>query len=357
MEYLPYFLHRVGLIGNEFYLNPTQEQLEEASVDLIIVGNGIDSVVAIDGQAKIVSNTIVNAAIKFGLESCDTIAEAIDALARKFGKTKRHYNQPCSIDEQIIKTIRQQSELPLTKLFKDHSHNHRSSRTVPLNRIRTEITNKVSSMHPEIDSAIITAEYDKIVKETFRRNMLDGKRCDGRRHDEIRPIKCSVHLEEPAHGSAIFARGGSQVRSMVAFGPAEKKIFMQPLKKPQSKRFNLLHSLPSHAVRRLDPERKDVGDGHLAENALLPIIPAEYQYSIKLTSNVLAADGSSSMATVCGGSLALLDAGVPINNPVAGIAIGIITRYDSNDPKKLRDYRILTDITVRNYFHKLRQPV
>lgn len=338
-------------------MNPIQEQLEEASADFIVVGNGVDSVVAIDGHAKAVPNTNVISAIKFGLEACDTIAQAIEALARKFAKPNRHYHKPCSIDAKIITTLREESELPLTKLFENHTHD-RMSRSISLNKIRTEVIKKMLSMHPEIDSAIITAEYDKILKETFRRNMFDGKRCDGRRHDEIRPIKCAVDLNEPLHGSAFFERGGTQVRSVVALDSVEKELFTcrSSLQKPLLKPFNVVCTTLPHGTAKTDQkyaQRQNIEHADLAGRALLPIIPDEYNYAIKINADIHASDGSSSMAAVCGSSLALLDAGIPIINPVVGAAIGLITKYDSDDPKKLTDYRIITDITVSNDFHSI----
>lgn len=316
--------------------------MEEASANLIIVGNGLDSVVAIEGHATTASHTTVNSAIKFGLEACDTIAQAIGALAQKFGKQKQ-YAETDSIDSKIINTIREQSKWRLAEIFKNHRHSNQS-RMIALNKIRDNVADVMLAMHPEIGSAIISAEYDKIVKETFRENIFDGKRCDGRRHAEMRPIKCSVNLQNSTHGSALFEVGKSQVMSVVALDSDKSDKTVHPqLDEQRSKRFTSACA-PSKRGQTFH------GAERLAEMSLSSNIPDDCQYNINCTTHVLASDGPTSPASVSAGSLALLDAGISIKNPVAGVSIGLITKYDSNDSKKLRDYRILTDITVSNDF-------
>lgn len=204
-----------------------------------------------------------------------------------------------------------------------------------------------------MDKEEINTIYYEIVKKIFRLLIFEtNKRCDGRNLDELRKISCQVNLFKPLHGSALFQRGQTQVLCTVTLDSLESALKMDPMSMLLSgireKNFFLHYEFPPYATNEIGRVggvgRREMGHGALAEKGLRHVLPKDFPFAIRLTSEVLESNGSSSMATICGGCLALMDAGVPISTPVAGVAMGLITEYDETDPTRIVDYKILTDI-------------
>jgi polyribonucleotide nucleotidyltransferase len=337
---------RVGRVNGKFIANPTHAEMAESDLDLVYVGNTHD-IVMYEGAAKEITEADFNAALKFGHECCQPLIEAQKTLASKAGKAKRQITVNIVPDEILneAKTLAGNRIVPalLTP--------GKLAREGAVNAIFAEVGKKLVEKFgaEKVTEFVLKDASYYIQKENVRALILDqGKRLDGRDMDVVRPISSEVGILPRAHGSAIFARGETQAVTLATLGTGEDaQEFDSYTGGETEKKFILHYNFPNFSVgetgRISGPGRREIGHGALAERSIEPMVPlATYPYAIRVTSEIMESNGSTSMASVCGGTLALMDAGVPMIRPVAGISIGICTDHDDQD--KITRYKLLTDI-------------
>ncbi|MPC21985.1 polyribonucleotide nucleotidyltransferase 1, mitochondrial-like [Portunus trituberculatus] len=341
---------RVGLIDGEVIVQPTRRELSKSSLNLIVTAADHKLIVMLEGGGDNVLQQDLMKAIKAGVKECQHVVRAIQQLARDTGKPKRPFTNLTTIPQEVLQAVSMLSETRLRGIFTDFSHD-KVSRDEAVNALRQDVTQKVMEEGGSADPHTTHLAFSQVTRRVFRELLLDEEtRCDGRTLDELRPISCNVDLFRPLHGSSLFQRGQTQVQCTVAFDAPENMPKLDPLLEAtgghRDRNFILHYTFPSFAtneVSRGGPvSRREVGHGALAEKALRPLLPPSFPFAILLTSTVLESNGSSSMASVCGGSLALMDAGVNLSAPAAGVAIGLVTRYDETG--NLADYKLMTDI-------------
>jgi polyribonucleotide nucleotidyltransferase len=327
---------RVGYLKDGLVLNPTLAQLNDSLLDLVVVSTK-EAIVMIEAGAKEVSEEILLQAIKFGHEANQEIIRFQESLQQTYGKPKMGMGAAESAPE-LIAAISSDFGHELTQAV---SHTDRDEREKAIESVKREATEKLKETFPEAD--IIAALEDQL-RKAARTSVLERKRhLDGRQPREIRPISGEVGFLPRTHGSGLFTRGLTQVLTITTLGSLRQEQLIDGLGLEETKHFMHHYNFPPFStgeVKRLgSPGRREIGHGALAERALLPVIPSEgeFSYTIRLVSEVLSSNGSTSMASVCSSSLALMDAGVPIKAPVVGIAMGLVTGEDNN-------YIILTDI-------------
>ncbi len=337
---------RVGRVDGQWIANPTHDQLTESDIDLIYVGNETD-VVMFEGSAKEIPEADFIAALRFGQESIQPIIKAQKELAAKVGKPKRQI-QTNVVPDDILEAAR---EFAGSTIIEALLRPGKLAREAAVKAIETEMGAKLVERFgaERVTEFVIKDTFYFIQKEAIRSLILeDGKRLDGRGFDDVRPISGEVGLLPRAHGSALFSRGETQALALATLGTTEDvQEFDAYTGGSTEKKFMLHYNFPNFSVgetgRIAGPGRREIGHGALAERSVEPLLPlAEYPYTIRVTSEIMESNGSTSMATVCAASLALMDAGVPIRRPVAGISIGICTRADASG--KLERYQLLTDI-------------
>ncbi|XP_075223280.1 polyribonucleotide nucleotidyltransferase 1 [Lycorma delicatula] len=344
---------RVGLHNNEVIINPTRKELSVSDLNLIVTAASQNLVVMLEGSANNVLQQDFLKAIKAGVKECQKICQSIFQLQKLCGKIKRTFEIKSLPNEEIIESVRTLSMMRLKEVFTDYNHD-KISRDEKIKEIRLDIINKVKeSMELMPDTESVNEAFNIVSKNIFRELVFDLKtRCDGRSFTDLRPISCEVDLYNPLHGSALFQRGQTQVFCTVALDSIDSSLKLDPVSVLTSglkeKNFFLHYEFPPYAVNEIGrsgpAQRRELGHGALAEKGLRAVVPSDFPFTIRLTSEVLESNGSSSMASVCGGSLALMDAGVPIICPAAGVAIGLLTNYNDNDTKHLENYCLLTDI-------------
>jgi polyribonucleotide nucleotidyltransferase len=337
---------RIGRLNGQFIANPTHSQMKDSDLDLIYVGNTAD-VVMFEGAAKEISEADFIAALKFGHECCQPLIQAQKDLAARGGKQKRAITVSVVPDDILAEAKRLAGERMAPALL---THK-KLEREVAVKTLTDEIGAKLVEQFgaEKVTEHVLREAFYYIQKETVRGLIMqDNQRLDGRGFEDIRPISCEVGLLPRAHGSSLFCRGETQALALVTLGTTEDaQEFDSYTGGDTQKKFILHYSFPNYSVgetgRISGPGRREIGHGALAERSIEPMLPLEtYPYAVRVTSEILESNGSSSMATVCGGTLALLDAGVPLTRPVAGISIGICTEHDEMD--KINDYKLLTDI-------------
>jgi polyribonucleotide nucleotidyltransferase len=337
---------RIGRIDGKFIANPTHSQMKDTDLDLIYVGNTAD-VVMFEGAAKEISEADFIAALKFGHECCQPLIQAQKDLAARGGKKKRDITVSVVPDDILAEAKQLAGERMVPALLTQK----KLEREVAVKTLTDEIGLKLVEKFgaDKVTDNVLREAFYYIQKETVRGLIMDhDKRLDGRGYDDIRPISCEVGLLPRAHGSSLFCRGETQAMALVTLGTTEDaQEFDSYTGGDTQKKFILHYSFPNYSVgetgRISGPGRREIGHGALAERSIEPMLPLDtYPYAVRVTSEILESNGSSSMATVCGGTLALLDAGVPLTRPVAGISIGICTEHDELD--KISDYKLLTDI-------------
>ena len=324
---------RVAKVDGKFIVNPTTTQMKESSLDLVIAGNK-DSISMIEAGADEVSEEEVLEAIKAGHQVIKEIIAMQEELAAKVGqpKIKVELHQP---DERLVKLIRDKVAAKIGDALKmkdkdqqDQEISKIKEEIIKAAEANSELTEIIAKNPSDIKTVIEEIEYEKM-----RRMILDeGKRIDGRGLKEIREINCEIGVLPRIHGSAIFSRGQTQVLTIVTLGSAGEEQRLEGLDLEETgKRYMHHYNFPAYSVGEVrplrGPGRREIGHGALAERALIPVIPPEdkFPYTIRLVSEVLGSNGSTSMASTCGSTLALMDAGVKIASPVAGISIGLIT--------------------------------
>jgi polyribonucleotide nucleotidyltransferase len=330
---------RVGLLDGEFLINPTYEQRRRSRLDLIVAGSK-EAIVMVEAGAKEVSEEEMVQALERGHEAIKEIIDGIDALAKEAGKKKIDIKDK-EYSKELLEEVESKAYNPLADAMRirDKLQNYES-----VDRVLGELLAPIPDTEPQR-----RADTKAIFKELKERVMRDealerGKRLDGRAFDEIRPITIEVGILPRAHGSAVFTRGETQALVTATLGTAEDQQKIEMVDGEVWKRFMLHYNFPPFSVGEVQflrgPGRREIGHGALAERALTPVVPAEekFPYTVRVVSDILESNGSSSMASVCGGSLAMMDAGVPLTAPVAGVAMGLI--MDERSGK----YAILSDI-------------
>ncbi|XP_053567998.1 polyribonucleotide nucleotidyltransferase 1, mitochondrial, partial [Bombina bombina] len=343
---------RVGLVDGEFIINPTRKEMSSSLLNLVITGGTQSQIVMIEAAAENVLQQDFCHAIKLGVKHSQQIIQGIQQLVKEHGNTKRSIQKTFLAPAEIVECAKQYSSEKIYAVFTDFTHD-KISRDDAINKIRLETEEILKERFPEAEPFLIMESFSVVSKEVFRNLVLNEfRRCDGRDLTSLRNISSEVDLYKPLHGSALFQRGQTQVLCTVTFDSIESSMkadhISTALSGVKDKNFMLHYEFPPYATnetgRTMGINRRELGHGALAEKALRPVIPKDYPFTIRVTSEVLESNGSSSMASACGGSLALMDAGVPISAPVAGVAIGLITKYDPEKNGEIQDYRLLTDI-------------
>ncbi|HEX5133622.1 MAG TPA: polyribonucleotide nucleotidyltransferase [Candidatus Krumholzibacteria bacterium] len=321
---------RVGRIEGQFVVNPTSEQMESSDLDVIVAGTD-DAVMMVEGGCKEVSEEDMLAAVRFAHEEIKRFnTMQRDLVAKAGARTKRVVEVPerlAELDGKIEKLFTDQIKQALVIAKK-------LDRQDALKAIHKEAAAMFQVDYPEKD-AYIALVLEEIEKKLMRHMILDdGRRLDGRGTTDIRPITCEIGVLPRAHGSALFTRGETQSLVSTTLGTRDDEQMLDTIEGESWKRYMLHYNFPSFSVGEVGrfggPGRREIGHGALAERAIRPMIPekADFPYTIRIVSEILESNGSSSMASVCGGSLALMDAGVPIPKPVAGIAMGLVIEGD-----------------------------
>ncbi len=329
---------RVSLINGEYKANASYEQSKDSKLNIIVAGTD-KGIVMVEAGASEASEQEVIRAIEFGHDCCKKVVAAIRELMSVVGKPKRAFT-PSAVNQEMLNRISDSIRLDLS----DALDTQKYAKIESYSRVDQAKAKALELFTEEADLVQAGQTFSYLKERVFRDQMLkDRRRPDGRSFDQIRPITCEVGVLPRTHGSAIFTRGETQALVTTTLGTKddEQRIEMFDLSET-SKRFMLHYNFPPFSVGEVGfmrgPGRREIGHGALAERALAPIIPDEksFPYTLRVVSDILESNGSSSMASVCGGTLALMDAGVPLPKPVAGIAMGLVIEGDQ--------YAILTDI-------------
>ena len=329
---------RVGLVDGQFIVNPTHQELEKSALDLVVAGT-LEKIVMIEAGAQEISEEQMLEALKIGHEAVKQAVQLQLDLVKKAGKTKKEVKPiefPAGMEQKIKAAIGSDFE----QLF---SQPGKEAQEAFLKGLYEKALAQCDIKAEGFDEALVKIAFARLEHEKIRDFVLfTGKRPDGRGERDIRKITCEIDILPRTHGSSLFTRGQTQSLSVTTLGTGDDEQTVDALEKEYSKRFMLHYNFPHYSVGEVGPNRgtgrREIGHGALASRALEPILPSQedFPYTIRLVSEIMESNGSSSMATVCGGTLALLDAGVPIKAPVAGIAIGLVT--DKNR------WKVLTDI-------------
>ena len=337
---------RVGRIAGKFIANPTHSQMHESDLDLIYVGD-LSDVVMFEGSAKEISEADFMAALKFGHECCQPIIQAQKDLAARAGKKKRDITVNIVPDDILQEAKSLAGERIVPALLTQKKLEREAAVKAVTDDVAADLIAKFGA--EKVTESVLREALYYIQKETVRGLIMkESKRLDGRGFDEVRPIVAEVGILPRAHGSAIFTRGETQAVTLVTLGTTEDAQEFDSYTGGETiKKFILHYNFPNYSVgetgRISGPGRREIGHGALAERSVEPMLPlASYPYAIRVTSEIMESNGSSSMATVCGATLALMDAGVPLTRPVGGISIGICTEHDTQH--KISGYKLLTDI-------------
>jgi len=330
---------RVGRVNGEFIANPTYAQIDESDLDLRIAGTS-DAILMVESGSDEISEEDMVAALLFGHESIQPLVQAQLQMASEIGKAKREVKL-FSMDESLVERIYQRAVADLNDILETKHGKHEQQDA--LDQLREDIVVEMTDPEDAEMIAKVKEAYEEALKRVVRSRILDQhKRPDGRQITEIRPIWCEVGVSPRAHGSGLFTRGETQVLTLATLGTPKEAQEIDTLSPMDSKRYMHHYNFPPYStgeVKRMGGQsRREIGHGALAERALIPVIPpeSEFPYTLRLVSEVLASNGSSSMASVCGSTLALMDTGVPIKAPVAGVAMGLIKEEDR--------FVVLTDI-------------
>ena len=328
---------RVGLINDEFILNPTTAQQNDSELNLVVAGS-YDAVMMVEAGANELSEEVILSAIIFGHDAIKTIIEFQNKIVSEIGKEKRQMKL-FEIPEEIVADVK---EYALEKLDKALRNSDKLAREEEVSQIKAETAVFFAEKYPE-DAKNIQLTLQKIVKSLVRKMITIEKiRPDGREIEEVRPVSCEVGLLNRTHGSGLFTRGQTQILTITTLGALGDEQILDGLGVEESKRYMHHYNFPAFSVGETRPSRgpgrREIGHGALAERALVPVLPSteEFPYTLRLVSEVLESNGSSSMGSVCGSTLSLMHAGVPIKRPVSGVAMGLV--------KDGEYYTILTDI-------------
>ncbi|MHB1461583.1 MAG: polyribonucleotide nucleotidyltransferase [Armatimonadota bacterium] len=320
---------RVGRVEGEWVINPSLAQCEESELDLVVAATK-DAICMVEAGANEVSEDIILEALLIAQEAIRPICDAQIELAAKVGKAKTEV--PCYKPAyEIVERVRKDYAAKILTAIQDPE---KASREAGIQLLKDEIVGELSSEYTD-QMADLKEAADKVVKEGIRDLIINhGVRPDGRKYDEIRPISCEVGILPRVHGSGLFTRGQTQVLTTCTLGPRDDAQIIDTLEEDGERTYMHFYNFPPYSVGETrpmrGPGRREIGHGALAERALRPVIPNadDFPYTMLLTSEVMESNGSSSMASTCGSTLALMDAGVKIKSPVAGIAMGLMTEGD-----------------------------
>ncbi|MGG7160415.1 polyribonucleotide nucleotidyltransferase [Clostridium baratii] len=335
---------QVGLIDGNFILNPNSEEREKSILDLTVCSTK-EKVMMIEAGGNEIDEETMIKAIEFGFEAGQKIIAFQEEAMAKFGKTKE---EPVlfAVDEELEKDVKAfASDMVKEAMYIMDKDERNAAMDEVNNKVFAEFEEKYEGKEGDIKEVLYTMQK-KVV-----RNMLlhDKRRPDGRAFDEIRPLSCEVSILPRTHGTGLFTRGLTQVMTVATLGSVGDIQILDGIDEAESKRYMHHYNFPAYSVGEVrplrGPGRREIGHGALAERALEPLIPSEeeFPYTIRLVSEVLSSNGSTSQASVCGSTLALLDAGVPIKRPAAGIAMGLITSEDLTEEEVLTDIQGIED--------------
>ena len=336
---------RVGRVNDQFVANPTHSEREQSDLDLVYVGTEND-VLMIEGAAKELPEADFVKALEFAHGHAREMIQIQKELASQAGKPKREMPL-LQVNQDLLEiAYRVAGDRIEGALYTEG----KVARTKAIDALREEVKMSILEKYPEADKFSISQAFDYVQKKAFRISVLDKqKRVDGRSYQDLRPISCDVGVLPRAHGSAIFQRGETQALALATLAPIEEAQMIDAYGGGErSKRFILHYNFPPFSVgetgRTGGASRREIGHGALAERSLEPVVPGEndFRYAIRISSEIMESNGSTSMASVCGGMLALMDAGVPVKSPVAGISVGLVTEH--GEDRQLKRYEILTDI-------------
>ncbi|MEO0225578.1 MAG: polyribonucleotide nucleotidyltransferase [candidate division WOR-3 bacterium] len=331
---------RIGKIGEDFIINPTISQTEDCILNLVVAGTE-DSIMMIEGGGFEFSEEDMIKALTLAQEEIKKVIELEKEMIRLIGKEKLELETKFVEDELVQKVGREVFE----RVSSANGIREKNQREEALNEIIDDLLNQLKDNcdDPQLLRRKIAYIIDDMAREDLRKKaLIDGIRIDGRKFSEIRPVTCQIGILPRTHGSALFTRGQTQSLAVTTLGTASDEQIVDDLEGEESKSFMLHYNFPPFSVGEVrplrGPGRREIGHGALAERALLPVLPKEddFPYTIRVVSDILESNGSSSMASVCGASLSLMDAGIPIKTAVAGVSIGLI--------KEDEQYVLLTDI-------------
>ena len=343
---------RVGRVDGQFVVNPTFEQREESDLDLVYVGNKTE-VIMIEGAANELPEAEFVKALHFAQENVNIIVAAIEDLAAKVGKPKREYSVTVAKEDLLEIAYEVAGDRIEDAIYAPN----KIERGKKVGALRDEVEATLKERVPTVSEFEIEQCFEYIQKKAFRIAIMEkGIRADGRDIDTLRPLFSEAGTLPRVHGSSIFARGETQALATATLAPADECMYFDNYAGGEdSKRFFLHYSFPPFSVgeagRFGGMNRREIGHGALAERSIEPVIPSveDFPYAMRVTSEVLESNGSSSMATVCSGTMALLDAGVPLIRPVGAIAVGLVTELDEND--NIKEYKTLLDIIGSEDFY------
>ena len=342
----------VGYVDGQIVINPTVAQREHSRLKLTVAGT-MEKVTMIEAGADEIPNDTMLDCIKAGHEEIKKLCKFIEGIKEEVGKPKFEYVS-FATDKDVYAEIKENFK---ERMYQDVQAVDKEVRDANMDKLAEDIqayfVEKYGEEETEAKSTEIANSIHDLEKECVREMIFkEHKRPDGRRIDEIRPLSCEVGVLPRVHGSAIFTRGQTQVLSVVTLGTKSEEQELDGLDEEESKRYMHQYNFPSYSVGEARPSRgpgrREIGHGPLAEKALVPVIPSEdeFPYTIRVVSEVLSSNGSTSQASICGSTLALMDAGVPIKKPVAGISTGLVTSKENPD-----EYVMLTDIQgIEDFF-------
>jgi polyribonucleotide nucleotidyltransferase len=328
---------RVGFIDGEYVLNPNFEQLENSYLDMVVAGTD-EAVLMVESEAKELNEDLMLGAVLFGHQEMKAVINACNELKEKTGN--QIWDLEISVDENTYyQEIESDYKTQIDEAFKI---SNKSNRNEALKVIRNDIQEKYNELD-EIEMAKLMGDFKKLEKDIVRNNILKNlPRIDGRDLDTVRPIFVETNVLPAAHGSALFTRGETQAIVVATLGSSRDAQRIESIEGEGSDNFMLHYNFPAYSVGEIGmpmgPKRREIGHGNLAKRAIKAVLPDvdDFGYTMRVVSEITESNGSSSMASVCGTSLSLMDAGVPLSSPVAGIAMGLIKEGD--------DFAVLTDI-------------
>jgi len=334
----------VGRVNGELIINPDEEQAAKSDMHVTVAGTK-DAIMMVEAGANEVSEDAMMDAILFAHESIKELVAFQEKITAEIGKEKSEF--PLVLTGEDIKAaVREYAYEKCQYVFSTYVRKERQAREA---EVSEDVAAHFADIFPGRESEVADALY-YLNKEVMRRKILDeGIRPDGRKVTEVRPIWCEVGVLPRTHGSAVFTRGETQALTITTLGMVSEAQQLDGLSNEESKRYMHQYNMPSYATgeagRLRSPNRREIGHGALAERALVPVIPteAEFPYALRLVSEIMGSNGSSSMASVCGSTLSLMDAGVPIHAPVAGVAMGLIQDAETGKIEVLTDIQGLED--------------
>lgn len=314
---------KVGRKNGSFVINPTPLDLEESELDVVVTGNK-EAIIMVEGQAKFVNCEDLIEAIHFGHQKLIPLIEIQEQLKEKVGRQKWEVVVDSRLDA-LVQELKGKAEEDILKAFSASGKQERAKK-------QNDVFDGLISVYPDIEETLMKTAFEEITRDILRKQLFaTSRRIDGRTWEDIRPLSCQAGILPRTHGSALFTRGETQALALTTFGTSEDEQKVESLMEGETFKTFMLHynftpfSVGEVAMLR-GPTRREIGHGNLAERALTPILPPkeDFPYTIRIVSEILESNGSSSMATVCSGCLSLMDAGVPIKEPVAGIAMGLV---------------------------------